>query len=117
MRTALTFAVSTIALAFVTPVVAQETQQVDKQVVEEKAGSFGDIVVPTDPAALAAFLADQADLSSKGWPRYVRVSSALPTTATNKIIKRELKQEGATARTDEQLWMREPRGKNYRVSI
>lgn len=69
------------------------------------------------PAALAAFLADQADLSSKGWPRYVRVSSALPTTATNKIIKRELKQEGATARTDEQLWLREPRGKNYRVSI
>ena len=60
---------------------------------------------------------DQADLSSKGWPRYVRVSSALPTTATNKIIKRELMQEGATARTDEQLWMREPRGKNYRVSI
>ncbi|GED96330.1 acyl-CoA synthetase [Gordonia crocea] len=65
------------------------------------------------PEALSAFLADQSDLSPKAWPRYVRISSQLPSTATNKILKRELKQEGATAHDDEQLWTREARGTVY----
>lgn len=70
MRTALTFAVSTIALAFCTPVVAQEIQQVDKQVVEDKAGSFGDIVVTAQkrgenlqrvPISVSAYSGEQLD--------------------------------------------------------
>ncbi|GAB09843.1 long-chain fatty-acid--CoA ligase FadD17 [Gordonia araii NBRC 100433] len=68
------------------------------------------------PEAFASFLAGQPDLSPKAWPRYVRVSPKLPTTATNKIIKRALKQEGARAHDGEQLWEREPRGTKYIVS-
>ena len=43
-----------------------------------------------DPADFAAFLAAQDDLGTKWAPRYVRISTALPRTATNKVIKREL---------------------------
>ena len=35
------------------------------------------------PDELEAFLAEQADLPTKGWPRYVRVAPSLPATATN----------------------------------
>lgn len=41
-----------------------------------------------------AFLAEQPDLGPKQWPWYVRVSSALPRTATFKVLKRELSAEG-----------------------
>lgn len=64
------------------------------------------------PEDLAEQLAAQADLSPKAWPRFVRVESDLPTTATNKILKRALKQAGAT--TDEgTLWMRDARSREY----
>jgi fatty-acyl-CoA synthase len=46
-----------------------------------------------DPAALAAFLAAQSDLGTKWSPRFVRMTSALPITATNKVLKRELRAE------------------------
>lgn len=46
------------------------------------------------PDAFSAFLADQADLSPKAWPRYVRIASDLPTTATNKTLIRALKEAG-----------------------
>ena len=45
-------------------------------------------------AEFEAFLADQADLSPKAWPRFVRIAADLPSTATNKILKRELIAEG-----------------------
>ena len=64
------------------------------------------------PAELEAFLAEQADLSSKGWPRYVRVAPDLPSTATNKVIKRELAAQGPVA-GDGVLWVREERGTAY----
>src|SRR5207253_1847207 len=57
------------------------------------------------PEELSAFLADQADLPTKGWPRYVRIAPALPSTATNKVLKRELISQGATA-GDGVLWER-----------
>src|SRR3954471_8196705 len=41
-----------------------------------------------DPAAFATWIEEQADLGPKWRPRYVRVSSALPSTATNKVLKR-----------------------------
>ncbi|GAB2854694.1 AMP-binding protein [Actinoallomurus bryophytorum] len=43
---------------------------------------------------LAAFLARQDDLGTKGAPRYVRVSRALPTTGSGKLGKRQLQLEG-----------------------
>ena len=64
------------------------------------------------PAELEEFLAEQQDLSPKAWPRYVRIADDLPSTATNKVIKRELAAEGATAGSGV-LWTREERGTSY----
>ncbi|GAB2861670.1 fatty-acid--CoA ligase FadD1 [Nocardioides pacificus] len=64
-----------------------------------------------EPAELEAFLAEQADLSPKAWPRYVRIADELPSTATNKILKRELVIQGTT--TEDPLWVREERGTAY----
>jgi fatty-acyl-CoA synthase len=58
------------------------------------------------------FLAAQPDLSPKAWPRYVRINAALPRTATNKILKRELIKDGASA-GDGVLWTRAGRGREY----
>ena len=65
------------------------------------------------PSQLEEFLHAQPDLSPKAWPRYVRLASALPATATNKVLKRELVAQGATAGAGEQLWEREERGTAY----
>jgi fatty-acyl-CoA synthase len=64
------------------------------------------------PTELAEFLAAQPDLSPKGWPRFVRINRVLPQTATNKILKRELIEEGVTA-GDGVLWQRPGRGTSY----
>jgi len=64
------------------------------------------------PEGFEAFLAEQPDLSPKAWPRYVRITADLPTTATHKVLKRELAAEGPTAGNG-QLWVREPRGTQY----
>lgn len=42
------------------------------------------------PEEFGSFLTRQQDLSPKSWPRYVWIAEDLPTTATNKILKREL---------------------------
>ncbi|OBF95005.1 acyl-CoA synthetase [Mycobacterium sp. 852002-51152_SCH6134967] len=59
-----------------------------------------------DPETFEQFLAAQRDLSPKAWPRYVWVADDLPSTATNKILKRELVARGVTpdGRT---LWRRD----------
>ena len=64
------------------------------------------------PKRFEDFLASQADLSPKAWPRYVRINAALPRTATNKILKRALIEEGVTA-GDGVLWTRSERGRAY----
>jgi fatty-acyl-CoA synthase len=64
------------------------------------------------PGELEAFLAEQTDLSTKGWPRFVRVAPDLPSTATNKVIKRELAAQGPVAGNGV-LWVREQRGTAY----
>jgi fatty-acyl-CoA synthase len=64
------------------------------------------------PGELEAFLAAQPDLSAKAWPRYVRIAPDLPSTATNKVLKRELAAEGPTAGNGV-LWVREERGTAY----
>ena len=48
------------------------------------------------PEEFGRFLADQHDLSPKAWPRYVWLADELPTTATNKVLKRELIARGVT---------------------
>jgi fatty-acyl-CoA synthase len=47
-----------------------------------------------DGDAFGSFLSEQRDLGRKWVPRYVRVSPALPTTATSKILVRQLRLEG-----------------------
>ncbi len=47
-----------------------------------------------DGEEFAHFLRGQPDLGPKWWPRYVRISDALPTTATTKILVRQLRLEG-----------------------
>ncbi|BBU21835.1 fatty-acid--CoA ligase FadD1 [Mycobacterium xenopi] len=47
------------------------------------------------PEEFGKFLAAQPDLSPKAWPRHVWLTDRLPTTATNKILKRELTARGA----------------------
>ncbi len=64
-----------------------------------------------DPAGFEAFLADQPDLGPKQWPRFVRLAGALPQTATNKVLKRELVREGLDV-TDP-VWTRAERGTAY----
>jgi fatty-acyl-CoA synthase len=64
------------------------------------------------PADLTTFLAAQAELSPKAWPRFVRIDTALPQTATNKILKRELIKAGATA-GEGVLWERAARDRTY----
>ncbi|MDP2772924.1 MAG: long-chain-fatty-acid--CoA ligase, partial [Nocardioides sp.] len=68
------------------------------------------LLSPLTPAELEAFLAEQQDLSPKGWPRYVRVVDALPRTATNKVLKRHLAADGSSEAT----WTRDARGTTYR---
>jgi fatty-acyl-CoA synthase len=43
---------------------------------------------------LPGFLSRQGDLGTKGAPRFVRVSHALPTTGSNKLRKKEMQFEG-----------------------
>ncbi len=43
-----------------------------------------------DVSAFAGYLAAQPDLGSKGIPRFLRISAALPVTGSNKVLKREL---------------------------
>ena len=64
------------------------------------------------PEHLETFLATQADLSPKGWPRYVWLADALPATATNKVLKRELVAMGCTP-SDGRLLVREARATAY----
>lgn len=74
-------------------------------------------VVPYPEVELVAeefgdFLAAQADLSPKAWPRRVWITDALPSTATNKVLKRELIGMGS-APAGGRLWARAPRGTTY----
>lgn len=65
-----------------------------------------------EPAPFGEFLRGQADLGTKMWPRFVRVTAELPTTATNKILKRELLRQGIDGAGDP-VWERDERGTSY----
>lgn len=66
-----------------------------------------------DPEEFEKFLDGQPDLGTKMRPRYVRVASQLPATATNKVLKRELVRQGIGSAGDP-VWERDPRGTAYR---
>ncbi len=67
--------------------------------------------VEFDPDAFAAFLAAQEDLGTKWAPRYVRVVSALPVTATDKTDKKPLRADRWD--TDDPVWHRVGRSDRY----
>jgi fatty-acyl-CoA synthase len=70
-----------------------------------------------DPASFEAFLDAQPDLSPKARPRYVRIATDLPSTATHKVLKRQLIAQGTALAGDETLWVREPRGTAYQIAL
>ncbi|WP_220126940.1 AMP-binding protein [Rhodococcus spelaei] len=61
-----------------------------------------------DPAEFASFLGSQDDLGTKSAPRFVRVSTNLPVTGSNKVLKREL--QAQVWRCDEPVYRWEGRG-------
>ncbi|SDD13206.1 AMP-binding protein [Rhodococcus tukisamuensis] len=61
-----------------------------------------------DAAEFASYLDGQADLGSKATPRFLRVSTNLPVTGSNKVLKRELQAE--KWRTGEPVYRWEGRG-------
>lgn len=63
-----------------------------------------------DPDGFAKLLAAQSDLGTKMAPRYIRVAEELPTTQTNKILKRVLREERWEC--DDPIWIRD--GETYR---
>ena len=65
------------------------------------------------PEEFGRFLAGQPDLSPKAWPRHVWLTDRLPTTATNKILKRELTARGTTPGSGV-IWTRDARTRVYR---
>ena len=66
-----------------------------------------------DAAGLHEFLAGQGDLGTKWAPRFVRMSAALPITATNKVLKRSLRAERWNC-AEPVLWQAE-KGGPYRL--
>lgn len=69
--------------------------------------------VTFDPAGFASFLVDQPDLSPKWTPRFVRVSTGLPSTATQKVLKRVLRSEHWEC--SDAMWWRPGRDAEFRV--
>ena len=66
-----------------------------------------------DADAFADFLAAQSDLGTKWAPRFVRVTTSMPLTGTNKVLKGPLQREGWDA-ADNVWWRPDPRLVRYR---
>ncbi len=68
-----------------------------------------------DPEGFVDFLAAQSDLGTKWAPRYVRITDELPQTATTKVLKRVLRNEGW--RSSEDVWWRPAKDAPYRLLV
>lgn len=90
-------------------VYAVADERVGDQVMSALVLRQGAVLTPED---FGEFLHAQPDLSPKAWPRYVRIAEALPSTATNKVLKRELRVEGVA--TEDPVWARGERDRTYR---
>jgi fatty-acyl-CoA synthase len=64
-----------------------------------------------DPDEFVAFLRAQPDLSPKSIPRFVRIADALPSTATQKVLKRVLRHEHWEC--DDEVWWRADRAVEF----
>jgi fatty-acyl-CoA synthase len=62
-----------------------------------------------DPVAFDAFIVEQRDFGTKWGPRYVRVTSSLPVTATNKVDKAPLRRDRWTPTGDDLVFWRPDR--------
>jgi acyl-CoA synthetase (AMP-forming)/AMP-acid ligase II len=65
-----------------------------------------------DVNEFGTWLASQSDVSPKWLPRYVRVSEGLPSTQTQKVLKRVLRRE--LWECDDAVWWRPERETTYR---
>ena len=65
-----------------------------------------------DPDGFDGFLAGESDLGTKWAPRYVRIATELPQTATTKVLKRVLRNDGW--RCADPVWWRPEKGLPYR---
>ncbi len=65
-----------------------------------------------DATAFTEFLDAQSDLSPKWVPRFVRISTALPSTATQKVLKRVLRREHWEC--EDEVWWRPARETEFR---
>jgi fatty-acyl-CoA synthase len=66
-----------------------------------------------DVNAFAQWLGEQSDVSPKWLPRYVRVTSGLPSTQTQKVLKRVLRREHWEA--DDPVWWRPERDREFQL--
>jgi fatty-acyl-CoA synthase len=66
-----------------------------------------------DPKAFAEFLAAQADLGTKMAPRFVRVTDTLITTATEKVSRYALREQGWWEVGGDAVWTRPGRELEY----
>lgn len=66
-----------------------------------------------DPQDFDDFLDAQADLGTRWSPRYVRVTAQLPTTETQKVLKRSLRRERWEG--PDPVWWRPARGERLRA--
>ncbi len=67
--------------------------------------------VEFDPEGFAKFLEGEAALGPKWVPRLARITRQLPTTVTNKVLKRQLRAERWDC--DDPVWWRPRRGDGY----
>ena len=64
-----------------------------------------------DPGAFADFLAAQPDLGTKMTPRLIRITGALTTTATEKVSRYALREQGWWDVGGDAVWVRRGRGR------
>ncbi|MGP0107356.1 MAG: AMP-binding protein [Acidimicrobiales bacterium] len=66
-----------------------------------------------DPVGFAEFLAGESDMGTKWAPRYVRITDELPVTATTKVLKRVLRNEGWHC--NDPVWWRPQRADTFQL--
>jgi fatty-acyl-CoA synthase len=66
-----------------------------------------------DAAAFGEFLAAQPEMSAKWWPRFVRVTDAVPLTGSNKVDKAPIR--AAAWHTSDPVWTRVGRTSDYQL--
>lgn len=69
-----------------------------------------------DLPGLIEYLGDQPDLGAKGMPRLIRLSGGLPVTGSNKVLKRQLQQQGWRCDEPVYRWVGRGRPDHRRMS-